>query len=84
MQNAVCPKCGKVIDQAADVDNENCAPKEGDISLCFYCGEILKFAKNPFGKGLAYTLPDKHELDDMLKDNPQIIQLQRKIRSIRR
>lgn len=42
---SVCPTCGYVVDAASiAVGPESCRPpSEGDISLCFKCGEVMVF-----------------------------------------
>lgn len=37
-----CPVCGKVLDTASG----NAAPEPGDISVCFYCHNIMVFDEN--------------------------------------
>lgn len=37
-----CPSCDIPLTAATGVENEN-KPEEGDISICFNCGEILTF-----------------------------------------
>jgi hypothetical protein len=40
-----CPSCDAKIDAATGTDH-NELPKEGDISICLYCGKILTFNKD--------------------------------------
>lgn len=40
-----CPSCGKKLDAATAV-SEAARPKDGDLTVCFYCGSILVFGEN--------------------------------------
>lgn len=40
---SVCPSCGAEGDSATGVTTAQ-APKAGDVSICFYCCEILVYA----------------------------------------
>lgn len=51
-----CPSCKHHIDAASGTGNEG--PKDGDISICFYCGEILKFR----GENITLDLITEEEL----------------------
>lgn len=45
-----CPRCGKTLDGAAipSPDAERTLPRVGDLTMCFYCAEILVFKQvNP-------------------------------------
>ena len=37
-----CPYCGHLIDAHSTKDG---TPSPGDISICFYCGEVMIFSK---------------------------------------
>lgn len=37
-----CPMCKKKLDAATGI-SMNTQPRVGDLSLCFYCGNVLKF-----------------------------------------
>lgn len=41
--NAKCPTCGKALDAQTRADGAQAAPSPGDVSICFYCGELLEF-----------------------------------------
>ena len=41
----MCPSCGHKINAATGLI-EDSLPKKGDLSLCFYCGEILTFTED--------------------------------------
>ena len=38
-----CQNCGKRLDQHSNVDDESLKPRDGDISVCMYCGEVNQF-----------------------------------------
>lgn len=39
-----CPRCDKRLDAATYIkEGQTVLPKEGDFSLCMYCGQILVF-----------------------------------------
>jgi len=38
-----CSNCGKEFDMHSNIDDESLKPKEDDISICMYCGEIGQF-----------------------------------------
>jgi hypothetical protein len=42
-----CPKCGKQIDGATGLSDEKYSeppqPKPGDLSVCMYCGALLRY-----------------------------------------
>jgi len=40
--DAACPHCHHTLDAATGVESES-APSEGDISICWYCGNWLVF-----------------------------------------
>jgi hypothetical protein len=37
-----CPRCGEPLDAAINV-HDTSKPKEGDLSVCYYCGAFLQF-----------------------------------------
>lgn len=41
LKESECPTCKHVLDAASGEGGEK--PKNGDFSICFYCGEILRF-----------------------------------------
>ena len=41
----LCPNCKEKLDAATAVSHES-RPKEGDLSVCFYCGQLLKFSSD--------------------------------------
>ena len=40
---AYCPNCGKRLDGYTPVDKPGAVPKEGDLSLCLGCRNLLVF-----------------------------------------
>ena len=40
-----CPRCCKKLDAATTLSNHE-KPKEGDLSVCFYCGQLMKFSSD--------------------------------------
>lgn len=42
LDEVFCPGCERLIDAATGVTTDN-APKENDLSMCFYCGTYLEF-----------------------------------------
>jgi len=38
-----CGNCGKNLDLHENIDDKNLKYKNGDISICLYCGEINQF-----------------------------------------
>ena len=64
-QNVNCPVCLELLDGASGFNTDN-APKEGDISICIYCGEILIFNDDfSLSKANSYDiLQFQHEAPD--------------------
>lgn len=40
----ICPSCDKLLDGFTGIDN-NATPEPDDITICCYCGSILKFTE---------------------------------------
>lgn len=38
-----CPQCRSEIDMATEIVAGQVSPREGDFTVCLYCGEILRF-----------------------------------------
>jgi ribosomal protein S27E len=51
-----CPSCGKTLDMATGATGRH-RPKEGDFTVCFYCGHVLVF-----GEGLKLHEPNDREM----------------------
>jgi hypothetical protein len=41
----ICETCLHVLDGATAIDGSEIKVKEGDVSICFYCGQISVFTK---------------------------------------
>ena len=61
----MCPACNHELDAATSATNEREEPKEGDFSLCFYCGEILRFT----GEGLDLKVANQNDMEELLDDS---------------
>jgi len=64
MEENICPVCGHKLDTC--VEDEKAKPENGDITLCFYCGELLIFSEDLKIKSI--TEEQFKLLDDDLKD----------------
>jgi len=64
----VCPYCGKPSNMSTSV-NGDASPSPGDISVCFYCGEIGKYNSN-----LNTEKISPFEMQILVKENP-VLQL---------
>lgn len=42
---AKCPACQKKADGFTSVGHD-CKPKHGDLSVCYYCGEMLRYQED--------------------------------------
>lgn len=56
---AQCPHCNYKTDRASSPENPEAIPSEGDVSLCFRCGEIAEFVLYD-GELLLALLPEDH------------------------
>ncbi len=54
-----CPSCNTVLDESSGISDAK-APREGDVSICIYCGAILVF-----GPKLVLRPPTAAELDGL-------------------
>jgi hypothetical protein len=41
-----CLKCGRKADAISTFDGSVPEPKEGDATLCFYCGAVMRIGKD--------------------------------------
>lgn len=41
-----CPHCGHHMDATVDTHEDPRSPQVGDMSLCFYCGDLSWFGTN--------------------------------------
>jgi len=66
-----CPECGGFLDGATgvfegDQPDAKSQPKEGDVSICFYCSSLLKYGEN-----LQLRNPTEEELAEIKADEKQ-------------
>jgi hypothetical protein len=54
-----CPWCGRNLDRVSCIDGED-VPEEGDISLCFGCGEWCVF-----DNGMHLRKPNDEEFEEI-------------------
>jgi len=71
-----CPACKHELDVATSAADDDRKPKEGDFSLCMYCGEILRFIEN-----FKLKVADQEDLEDLIDDSietyDQLLEYQR-------
>lgn len=78
LKESECPTCSHVLDAATGESGEK--PKNGDFSICFYCGEILRF-KGEDGEIVRAEDGDLQELRRESEETyDQIYRFQRMIR----
>lgn len=59
-----CPQCGKKLGAHTAADGSNAAMKEGDASVCLYCGMVAFFEGGKFrqaSKGEELQMRIDHE-----------------------
>lgn len=57
-----CPNCSKVLDDATAVHSDTPKPEPGDLSVCIYCGTMLRFETvDPF----TYHVLTKEEVNTL-------------------
>jgi hypothetical protein len=39
-----CTNCGTKLDAVSQVDSEDGDPRDGDVSICLYCGHLMIFS----------------------------------------
>lgn len=70
-----CPYCGRNIGATMKTkDTDQRPPEPGDLSLCFYCGEVAKFDNN-----MILIKLEPEELIKVLRENPYINNYHKKI-----
>lgn len=47
MSSLRCPKCSHELDDATCVTDDLASPRDGDLSVCIYCGAANFFQDNP-------------------------------------
>jgi len=67
--NRPCPYCGAPNDCDTYLGAETYKPTEGDVSLCFSCGELCVFGPNA-----ESVLKPTEEQRQRLMDNPRMRQ----------
>jgi len=67
---AACPACGETLDGATNTTGTR-APKEGDWSVCAYCGTVLRYVDDRLLRELhdGEVIPDvvRHLAEHMAK-----------------
>jgi hypothetical protein len=53
-----CPSCNKFLDGATPVGHDERSPSEGDFTICFSCGVILRY-----GKDLKGEVPTEEQIE---------------------
>jgi hypothetical protein len=56
-----CRLCGKDLSAAAVVGYKNMRPKDGDLSICIYCGTLAFYANNV----TALRVPTDSEMQEI-------------------
>jgi hypothetical protein len=64
-----CWRCEKTTDTTTAAVGEDTAPAPGDVSICFYCGELAVFT----GRGLETRQPTDAERAEILADPGVVI-----------
>lgn len=54
-----CPFCSYILDATSEVEGEDITPSEGDIALCWNCGEWMVFSEAAEG-GLREPTDDEY------------------------
>ena len=71
-----CERCDEELDAASAASGEaELAPKSGDISICFYCGDLRIFT----GVGIE-TRRASVEEDTAARSLPEVVQILRSFR----
>lgn len=76
VENYTCPQCSKILDAATSAKGDSLVtPAEGDLSVCFYCGTLLKFGWEGMEyieeKDLQAIHPDDRRLLEKLREQIQ-------------
>lgn len=78
-ENLTCPYCKKQVEAATGAIDPKAIPKPEDVSICFYCGEIMIFAQLPGNDHMVYRKPSPEELVEILRDCPALNAVQKRI-----
>jgi hypothetical protein len=73
---APCPSCKTVLSDSTCVSKEGASPSPGDLSVCFYCGELLQFDDETAPRLLTF---DKFQLLPY-KDRMELLFVQKTVR----
>jgi hypothetical protein len=65
----ICPSCEAELDGTSSFDGEPRYPKDGDITLCFQCGDWAVFQISPLGVSISLRLTTMDELDSILESD---------------
>lgn len=61
LKPSLCISCGKTLDAASCLEDGS-RPKPGDITVCFYCGQVMAFDND---LGLRHlTEPESKEVEN--------------------
>lgn len=77
IKGANCAFCSKRLDATTGLDASR--PKTGDLSVCFYCGQLMVFCE-----GDALRAATSAETEDFALDRPREYALSKKLRRIYR
>jgi hypothetical protein len=61
----ICPFCGQHHDAATSTERRDYVPEDGDVSMCFSCGEFCVFDSEAYG---GMRKPTKKELRTFARD----------------
>lgn len=77
-----CPHCHELLDDYTAIESNIDVPKEGDFSVCFECGEILRF-----GPELKLYSASQQDIDELMLKQPEtynmLVTAQKEIRKRR-
>lgn len=67
MANITCTKCGAKNDAHTEARDETAVPKNGDLSICLYCGHITAYVVSP--EGITVRELTEEEAADIAKSD---------------
>ncbi len=73
VEEQICPYCGHSLDVHSTAEGK---PEDGDISICFYCGEIIIFSEH-----LSLLKCNVNELNLDSDVLGEILRIQKKIKN---
>ena len=67
-----CPKCQRLIDGGTGISYQEASksPKPGDISVCLYCGALLRYDEQRRSR-----LVDRKERRELFRQHPEVKEL---------